>query len=49
MTPQSAVTEVPIPTKNRFPFAIMVGADRAVWFTEENGNAIGRIDPARVR
>ncbi len=32
-----------------FPIGITAGPDGALWFTEHNGNAIGRLDPARVK
>jgi hypothetical protein len=39
-------TEFPIPTPNAFPQGITVGPDRALWFTEENANKIGRVTTA---
>jgi virginiamycin B lyase len=38
-----AVTEFPVPTPVSQPAGITPGSDGAVWFTEENGNKIGRI------
>jgi virginiamycin B lyase len=49
ITPQGDIIEVPIPTGNTFPIGIAAGPDGALWFTECNGNAIGRLDPARLK
>jgi virginiamycin B lyase len=40
------IAEYPIPTPNSRPIAIAPGPDGAMWFSEEAGNRIGRIDPA---
>ncbi len=42
----STVTEVPIPTANSHPIGIASGPDGALWFTEGNNNAIGRVTTA---
>jgi virginiamycin B lyase len=39
----SAMTEYKVPTLSSNPAGITVGPDGALWFTEENGNKIGRI------
>jgi virginiamycin B lyase len=45
ITPDGKVTEHPIPTANSRPIAVIPGPDRAsMWFSEEAGDAIGRID-----
>lgn len=48
VTPAGAITEYPIPTYNSRPIAIVPGpaGERAMWFTEEAGNRLGRIDLA---
>jgi virginiamycin B lyase len=48
VTPTGVITEYPIPTYNSRPIAIIPGpgAERAMWFSEEAGNRIGRIDLA---
>jgi virginiamycin B lyase len=48
VTPAGAITEYPIPTYNSRPIAIVPGpaGERAMWFSEEAGNRIGRIDLA---
>jgi virginiamycin B lyase len=38
-----AIDEFPVPTSFSYPSGIALGPDGAVWFTEENGNKIGRI------
>ena len=38
----------PLPTANSNPYGITTGPDGALWFTEENGNKIGRITTAGV-
>jgi hypothetical protein len=38
------VTEYPLPTAGSFPIGITGGPDGAVWFTEQTGNRIGRIN-----
>jgi streptogramin lyase len=47
-TPPVPIKEFPVPTVNGQPFALTGGPDGNVWFTEENGNAIGRITPTGV-
>lgn len=42
----SAIRETPIPTPKSLPAAIVAGLDGALWFTEEDGNKIGRITTA---
>jgi virginiamycin B lyase len=42
------ITEYPIPTPNSVPRGITAGPDGALWFTEEDGSKIGRVDPASV-
>ena len=37
--------QFPIPTPNSFPVGIAVAADGGVWFTEQHGHQIGRLDP----
>ncbi len=37
------ITEYPIPTPNGHPEMIVRGPDGALWFTEYDGNKIGRI------
>jgi streptogramin lyase len=46
---QPFVTEFPLPTANSIPAGITAGPDGNLWFTEFNGNQIGRITarPAR--
>jgi hypothetical protein len=39
------ITEFPIPTASSAPLEITAGPDGNVWFTEINGNNIGRITP----
>lgn len=48
VTPSGAITEYPIPTYNSRPIAIVPGpgGERAMWFSEEAGNRVGRIDLA---
>jgi virginiamycin B lyase len=41
-----AIEEFPVPTPSSQPSGITVGPDGALWFTEENGNRIGRITTA---
>ena len=43
--PLGAFTEFTIPTANSGPLGIAAGADGNVWFTETNGDKIGRITP----
>ena len=40
--------EFPIPTASSRPTGITAGPDGNLWFTEFNGNKIGRITPAGV-
>ena len=40
-----AISEVAIPTRNSGPVGITAGPDGNLWFTEVNGNKIGRITP----
>ena len=45
ITPEGVVTEYPIPTYNSRPIGVTPGPDgRSMWFSEEAGNKIGRID-----
>jgi virginiamycin B lyase len=46
VTPAGRITEYPIPTYNSRPIAIVPGpgAEQAMWFSEEAGSRIGRID-----
>lgn len=37
------VVEFPVPTANSRPYTIVAGPDGNLWFTESNGNKIGRI------
>lgn len=47
VTPAGAVTEYPIPTTNSRPIGVTPGPDgRSMWFSEEAGNKVGRIDTA---
>ena len=39
------ITEFPIPTAASQPWWITAGPDGNLWFTEQNGNKIGRITP----
>src|SRR5690242_18152159 len=39
-------TEFSIPTADARPVGVAAGPDRAVWFTEADGNAIGRVAPS---
>jgi virginiamycin B lyase len=38
------VTEFPVPTPGAFPWGITTGPDGNVWFTEEIGNRLGRVN-----
>jgi virginiamycin B lyase len=40
------MTEFPIPTAGAHPYALTLGADNALWFTEASSNKIGRITTA---
>ncbi len=42
------ITEFPLPATGRLPVGICAGPDGALWFTEQNGNRIGRITTAGV-
>jgi streptogramin lyase len=44
--PPVAGVEFPIPTPNSQPLGITPGPDGALWFTENEGNKIGRITTA---
>jgi virginiamycin B lyase len=44
----SDMTEYPVPTPNSFPAMITAGPDGALWFTETQGNQIGRITATGV-
>ena len=48
MTTQGDVTEFPIPTAFSAPDYITAGSDGSMWFTEINGNNIGRITMSGV-
>jgi len=43
---QVTITEFPVPTAGSRPYTIVPGPDGALWFTESNGNKIGRITPS---
>jgi streptogramin lyase len=43
---QLTITEFPVPTPSSRPYTIVPGPDGNLWFTESNGNKIGRITPA---
>ena len=47
-TPSLCITEYSIPGSGKSPYGIAAGPDGNLWFTEFNGNAIGRITPAGV-
>lgn len=40
------VTEYPVPTANATPFGIAEGQDGNMWFTELDGNKVGRVTPS---
>src|SRR5687768_14986637 len=40
------ITQFPVPTGNSRPYTIVPGPDGALWFTESNGDKIGRITPS---
>jgi virginiamycin B lyase len=49
ITPSGNVTEFPISTSNSRPIAIVPEpGGKAMWFTEEAGNKVGRIDTDRI-
>ena len=39
-----ATAEYPVPTAGSQPVSIVTGPDGAVWFAEQVGNKIGRLD-----
>src|SRR5215470_13726277 len=41
-----AITEFPVPTAASMPFFIIDGPDGNLWFTEQQGNKIGRVTMA---
>ena len=41
-----AIHEWDLPTQNSRPHDPAVGADGALWYTAQEANAIGRLDPA---
>lgn len=43
IAPDCTVTQFPIPTPQSYPYKITVGPDKALWFTESEGNKIGRL------
>jgi streptogramin lyase len=43
ITPSGTITEYPIPTSQSDLWGITAGPDGNLWFTEGNGNKIGRI------
>jgi streptogramin lyase len=43
--PSQRVDGFRIPTRESQPIEIVLGPDGNVWFTEQNGSAIGRVDP----
>ncbi len=45
---RAQITEFPVPTAQSRPYTIVPGPDGNLWFTESNGNKIGRITPAGV-
>jgi streptogramin lyase len=45
---QVTVTEFPVPTPSSRPYTITAGPDGNVWFTESDGNRLGRITPGGV-
>ena len=49
-TPATAqtITEFTLPSPNSLPRNLAAGPDGALWFTQQNGNRIGRIDTAGV-
>jgi len=48
MTPTGSSTLFTVPTPFSNPEGIAAGSDGNMWFTEYNGNAIGRITPAGI-
>jgi streptogramin lyase len=45
VTSAGAIREYPIPTPNAGPDKIVAGPDGNLWFTEQWGDAIGRLQP----
>ena len=45
MTPTGAFSEFSVPTEEGFPSAITAGPSGTIWFTEELGSKIARIEP----
>jgi len=45
ITVGGVVTQYPIPTSGGLPYALTVGADRNIWFTERLSGKIGRLIP----
>ncbi len=41
----SGISVIPVPTANVLPTDIAVGADGNLWFTESNGDSIGKVNP----
>ena len=48
ITTAGVITEFTVPTVGGRPLGIVAGSDGALWFTETNGNKIGRITTAGV-
>jgi len=46
-SPAGSITEFPVPTADSGPWAITAGPDGNLWFTEYDGNKIGRITPGK--
>jgi virginiamycin B lyase len=46
ITPEGVITEWTLPNPGSRPLGITAGPDGNVWFAEQSGNRIGRIDPA---
>jgi streptogramin lyase len=44
--PELHITEYPLPTTESYPEGIAAGPDGNLWFTERDGNKIGRISPS---
>ena len=42
--PPGTLTEFPIPTRNSSPLGLAIAADGTPWFTENEGNKLGRVD-----
>src|SRR5579885_57996 len=43
--PAGTITEFPLPASSGIPQAVTAGPDGNLWFTEMDGNKIGRITP----